>query len=127
MERMLSGHPESLVMPPPPALPEGPWSVVASGTNTAWSGAWGVSFTANMTPDVETGLGKWTFANIRDTIRNGRHLGRGRAILPPMPIAMYRNLTDADMEAVFAYLQSIPAIRNKVPEPRPPAGASAVD
>jgi hypothetical protein len=36
-----------------------------------------------------------------------------------MPYAMIRELTDADLGAVFAYLQSIPAIRNRVPEPLP--------
>lgn len=121
MSRMLSGHPESLRMPPPPALPDGPWQIVAAGTNTAWSGPWGVSYTANLTPDAETGLGKWSFENFRDTIRSGRHLGRGRAILPPMPIPMYRHLTDADLEAVYVFLQSIPAIRNQVPEPQLPS------
>jgi hypothetical protein len=40
-------------------------------------------------------------------------MGRGRPILPPMPILMYRNFTDADLEAIFAYLQSIPAIRKQ--------------
>ena len=48
---------------------EGPWKVVSAATNTAWSGPWGVSFTANLTPDPETGLGKWTFRNFKDTIR----------------------------------------------------------
>jgi hypothetical protein len=47
-------------------------------------------------------------------------MGRGRPILPPMPIPMYKNFTDADLEAIFAYLQSIAAIRNKVPEPLAP-------
>ncbi len=47
---------------------------------------WGVSFTANLTPDNETGLGKWTLRNFRDTLRTGRHMGQGRPILPPMPI-----------------------------------------
>lgn len=123
MSRALSGHPQDLVMPPAPALPEGPWLVVSSGTNTAWSGPWGVSFTANLTPDVDTGLGQWTARNFRDTIRTGRHLGRGREILPPMPYPVYNNLTDADLDAVFAYLQTVPPIRNRVPEPLPPPGA----
>ena len=92
-----------------------------TATNTAWSGPWGVSFTANLTPDPETGLGKWTLRNFVDTIRSGRHLGRGRPILPPMPIPMYKHFTDADFEAIFSYLQSIPAVSNRVPEPRPPA------
>ncbi len=124
MTRMLSGHPESLVMPPAPVLPDGPWIVTAAGTNTAWSGPWGVSFTANLTPDDETGLGKWTFRNFKDTIRSGRHMGRGRPILPPMPIPMYKNMTDEDLAAVFTYLQSIPAVHNRVPEPWSPAAPS---
>jgi len=119
MSRMLSGHPESAVLPPAPAAQE-PWVMTASATNTAWAGPWGVSFTANLTPDAETGLGKWTQRNFNETIRTGRHMGRGRPILPPMPILMYKNFTDADMEAIFTYLQSIPAVKNRVPEPLPP-------
>ena len=51
MTRALSGHPESLVMPAPPQLPPGPWLVTMAATNTAFAGPWGVSFTANLTPD----------------------------------------------------------------------------
>ncbi|HEV7609736.1 MAG TPA: hypothetical protein VGO61_20545 [Steroidobacteraceae bacterium] len=117
-DRMLSGHPEALAMPPAPALPAGPWLVTVGATNTAWAGPWGVSFTANLTPDRETGLGKWTVRNFTETIRSGRHLGRGREILPPMPIPMYKHFTDSDLAAIFGYLQSIPAVKNRVPEPR---------
>lgn len=125
MDRMLSGHPETLIMTPAPTLPAGPWLMTAAVTNTAFAGPWGVSFTANLTPDRETGLGKWTVRNFTETIRTGRHLGRGREILPPMPIPMYKHFTDSDMAAVFTYLQSIPAVKNRVPEPRPPAAALA--
>jgi mono/diheme cytochrome c family protein len=124
MTRALSGHPETEKLPPPPAL-QGPWVMATSATNTAWTGPWGISYTANLTPDPETGLGKWTQRNFVETIRTGRHMGRGREVLPPMPIQVYRNLTDADLAAVFAYLQSIPAIRNRVPEPLPPAAPVA--
>jgi mono/diheme cytochrome c family protein len=124
MSRMLSGHPEGMELPPAPK-PMGPWIVAAAATNTAWSGPWGVSYTANLTPDPETGLGKWSQKNFTDTIRTGRHMGRGRPILPPMPIPMYKNFTDADMEAIFTYLQSIPAVTNRVPEPLPPAATVA--
>jgi hypothetical protein len=124
MSRMLSGHPEALQMPPAPALPEGPWLVVSSATNTAFAGPWGVSFAANLTPDAETGLGKWTVRDFMATIRSGRHMGRGREILPPMPIPVYKNFTDSDLEAVFAYLRTIPAVKNRTPEPRPPATAA---
>jgi len=122
MSRMLSGHPDTLQMPPAPTLPDGPWLVVSSATNTAFSGPWGVSFTANLTPDKETGLGKWTARDFKATIRTGRHMGRGRAVLPPMPIQVYKNFTDSDLEAIFAYLQTIPAVPNRVPEPRPANG-----
>jgi mono/diheme cytochrome c family protein len=121
MSRMLSGHPEDIRIDAP-AQPDEPWTVSTIGTNTAWSGPWGVSFTANLTPDQETGLGSWTLRNFVETIRTGRHMGRGRMILPPMPIPMYRHFTDGDLGAIFAYLQSIPAISNRVPEPLPPAG-----
>jgi len=124
--RMLSGHPETLEMPASPKLPEGPWQLAVAGTLTAWSGPWGVSFTANLTPDPETGLGKWTFENFRDTIRTGRHLGRGRAILPPMPIPMYKHFNDTDLQAIYAFLRSIPPIQNKVPAPLPPADAEVM-
>jgi hypothetical protein len=124
MTRALSGHPEGMALPPPPKV-EGPWVMTAAATNTAWAGPWGISFTANLTPDPETGLGKWTQRNFTETIRTGRHMGRGRQILPPMPIPVYRNFTDADLEAIFGYLQTLPAIRNRVPEPLPPAAAVA--
>lgn len=123
MSRMLSGHPNDLDMPSAPELPEGPWQVTVAGTNTAWAGPWGMSFTANLTPDRETGLGKWTLRNFIETIRTGRRMGRGRPILPPMPIPMYKHMTDEDLAAIFAYLQSIPPVENKVPGPRLPEGA----
>jgi len=123
MTRMLSGHPQTMAMPPAPQ-PQGPWLVSAAATNTAWSGPWGVSFTANLTPDAETGLGRWTLRNFVDTIRSGRHMGRGRQILPPMPIPMYKHMTDEDLEAIYTYLRTIPAVSNRVPEPLPPAARS---
>ncbi|MCB2030348.1 MAG: diheme cytochrome c-553 [Rhodoferax sp.] len=125
MRRALSGHPQAMVMPPAPKLPEGPWLVVTAATNTAFAGPWGVTYTANLTPDPESGLGKWTAKDFIETIRTGRRMGRGREILPPMPYPVYNNMTDADLTAVFTYLQSIPAMPNKVPEPRPPAAPVA--
>ena len=125
MSRMLSGHPEALVMPPAPALPAGPWLITSSATNTAHAGPWGVSFTANLTPDADTGLGQWTLKDFMSTIRTGRHMGRGRPVLPPMPIPVYNNFTDADLEAVYAYLRTIPPIKNRVPEPLAPVQRTA--
>lgn len=119
MSRLLSGHPANFELAPlPPASPG--WPVNAAPTNTAWAGPWGVSFTANLTPDKVTGLGSWTADEFVAAIRTGRHQGRGRQILPPMPAPVYAQMTDADLQAMFAYLQTIPAITNKVPEPVPP-------
>jgi mono/diheme cytochrome c family protein len=127
MSRALSGHPESLKMPPAPVLPAGPWLVTIAATNTAFAGPWGVSFTANLTPDADTGLGQWTLKDFMSTIRTGRHMGRGRPVLPPMPIPVYNNFTDADLEAVYAYLRTLTPIRNRVPEPLPPAQKTAAN
>jgi mono/diheme cytochrome c family protein len=119
--RFLSGHPASNVVPPPPKLPAGPWMIMAEGGLTAWSGPWGVSFTRNLTPDKETGLGDWTEQNFIDTLRTGKKMGKGRGLLPPMPWQAFSNLSDDELKAIFAYLKSIPPIKNAVPEPIPPA------
>lgn len=124
MTRYLSGHPSDAMLPPPPQ-PSGPWIVSASATFTAWSGPWGISYTKNLTPDKETGLGGWTAQQFVDTIKNGREQGHGRQLLPPMPWPAYRNMSDADLKAIFAYLQTIPPVKNKVPDPviaPPPPG-----
>lgn len=120
MSLALSGHPESMKLPPPPKLGDGPWVWTAAGTNTAFAGPWGVSYTANLTPDKLTGLGIWTEDIFIKTIRSGRHWGVSRPILPPMPWSVYRNLTDEDLKSVFAYLRTIKPIKNQVPEPLPP-------
>lgn len=120
MTRMLSGHPEGVKAPPAPAG-EGLWGIRATLTMTAWSGPWGTSFVANITPDRETGIGAWTEDNFVKTIRTGRHMGNGRPVLPPMPIPAFQNFNDEDLKSIFAYLQSVPAIKNRVPAPLPPA------
>jgi len=125
MSRMLSGHPAELAMPPAPALPPGPWAVTVAATLTAWAGPWGVSFTANLTPDEETGIGAWDEAMFIQAIRTGKHLGGGRDILPPMPWQAYREYSDEDLKAIFAYLKSIPPIKNAVPDPVEPAAPPA--
>ncbi len=121
MSRMLSGHPEQMQMPPAPQLPM-PWMGASAATNTAWAGPWGVSFTANLTPDDETGIGRWTEEDFIATFRTGRVMGRGRPLLPPMPYPNVASLKDQDLHAIFLYLRSIPPIKNHVPEPLPPQG-----
>ena len=122
--RMLSGHPADAQLPPVPAGVVGPtptqWGAITNNDLTAWVGPWGTSYAANLTPDPETGLGKWTADQFMKTMRTGKHLGVGRPVLPPMPWYDVAVLNDADLKAVFAYLQSLKPIRNAVPPPLPP-------
>lgn len=120
MTRALTGHPEAMVMPPAPKLPAGPWIAMTGATNTAFAGPWGTSFAANLTPDKETGTGEWTAEQFIATLRTGRHLGKGRQILPPMPYPVYGKMVDDDLRSIFAYLQSLKPVRNKVPLPVEP-------
>lgn len=55
-------------------------------------------------------------------MRDGRSRGIGREILPPMPWPGIGQATDEDLAAIFAYLRTIPAVSNRVPDPLPPAG-----
>jgi hypothetical protein len=92
---------------------------------TAWSGPWGTSFAANLTSDQNTGLGIWTEEMFLNAIRQGRHMGVSRPILPPMPWQVFRNLTDEDLKAIFAYLRTVPPVHNRVPDPVEPQGEAA--
>jgi len=124
MARQLSGNPSSDKVAKLPASVIGPngWGTVASNNFSAWAGPWGVSFAVNLTPDKDTGLGSWTEDMFLKAIKTGKHQGvpSGRDILPPMPWNWYRNMTDEDLKAVFAYLQSLPPIKNPIPDPLPP-------
>lgn len=121
MTRMLSGHPSSSRIDSAPTSPSPQWMTASDATNTAFAGPWGVSFTANLTPDANTGTGIWTEDMFIKTLRTGKHWGTSRDILPPMPWPNYSRMTDDDLKAVFAYLRTIPAIHNQVPEPLAPA------
>ena len=129
MTRMLSGHPEGMKLPPPPK-PVGPWMIAATATNTAWAGPWGISYTMNLTPDENTGIGIWTEDIFFKTMRTGKHMGASRPIMPPMPWFNYGKATDEDLRSIYAYLRSIPPIKNRVPDyeepkgPPPPAPAA---
>src|SRR5687768_13858753 len=93
MTRALSGHPEQIG--PISARPklEGEWVWSGAGTNTAFTGPWGVSYTMNLTPDDNTGIGVWSEDIFIKAIRTGKHWGTSRPIMPPMPWTVYRNAT----------------------------------
>jgi mono/diheme cytochrome c family protein len=122
MSRALAGHPQDVKITAPPNLAPGtPWMIATTPTLTAWSGPWGISFAANLTPEQKTGLGMWTEEMFIKAIRTGKHMGMSRPILPPMPWQDIAAMTDDDLKAVFAYLRSIPPVVNVVPLPIPPA------
>lgn len=93
--------------------------MTAAATGTAFAGPWGVSFTANLTPDRNTGLGIWTEEMFIKTLRTGKHWGVSRDILPPMPWFNYGEMSDEDLKAVFRYWGASSIDRPEVAEHGP--------
>lgn len=118
---MLSGYPADrpVIIPTKAEMQKGWMLMGLDGTLSA--GPWGVSFSANLTPDP-TGIGNWTFEQFKKAIREGKFKGMdgGRMLLPPMPWFNYAKATDEDLQAIFAYLKSIKPVKNLVPAPIPP-------
>lgn len=102
--------------------PRDPSAAPLSGGPRFGSGASAV-FAANITPDVETGLGTWSRQQIIDALRlgvrpDGSHIG------PPMPQGAYRFMSDDDAAAIADYLRSIAPVRNAVPRAPSPSPAA---
>ena len=68
-------------------------------------GPWGVSASANITP---TGLSGKSDAELKKIITTGTRAD-GSALMPPMGFSYYAKLKDADLDAIVAYLRSLPA------------------
>ncbi len=112
----------------PPSLGEVPaappvdgkgWVWAGNATNTAFAGLWGGSYAVTLTSDA-TGIGSWTEASFVRAIKDGKHLGVGRPIDPPMPWPASRNATEEDVKAVCAYLKTVPPVKNVAPEYQSP-------
>jgi mono/diheme cytochrome c family protein len=71
---------------------------------------------ANITPDHDTGIGNWSEADIKRALMQGVR-PNGMPLAPIMPFAFYKVFTPRDLDAVVAYLRSVPAVRNKVQAP----------
>ncbi|MBI3091706.1 MAG: c-type cytochrome [Candidatus Tectomicrobia bacterium] len=101
-EKFLAGAPEQ-----PPRL--GP------PQNTGWAqpSGWRI-FASNLTPDQETGLGKWTEQDFMRLMRSGVRPD-GKRVDPFMAWPDYQGMTDADLKAIYAYLRTIAPIKNKAP------------
>jgi mono/diheme cytochrome c family protein len=123
MDRFLSGHPEGA--PDPTATPGHGDQAVIGPTFTSFRAPFGVVYAANLTSDKETGIGAWDEATFIKAMRSGQHKGdaAGRPILPPMPWMTLASMSDEQLGAVLAYLKTVPAVKNKVPEPNVPPPA----
>lgn len=96
-----------------PQTPQGPVPGKELAGGTRFEEGFGVAYAPNITPDPETGLGKWSDGDIIKAIREGKRPD-GTTIGPPMPIVLYRGMSDADVQAVVAYMRATPPVVNKV-------------
>ncbi len=119
--RSLSGFPqgEMLASIDMSMIEPGNW-IMGDKHLGAWAGPWGISYASNLTPDKATGIGTLTEEMFIKTLREGKYMGVGRPLLPPMPWEVLRKKTDQDLKAIYAYLMSIKPINNQVPQPTPP-------
>lgn len=119
-ERLLSGHPANSAVPPVNAEALQAWVLFGMDGTTA-VGPWGTSYSANLTSDA-TGTGNWTEVQFKRAIKQGlsKGLEGNRQLLPPMPWQNFKDLSDADVHAIFTYLQSTKPVENVVPAPLPP-------
>jgi len=91
---------------------------------TAWVGPWGISYAANLTPDNATGIGTLSEEMFIKSLREGKWMGVGRPLMPPMPWPGIGSASDEDLKCIYAYLMSIKPIKNMVPQPTPPDKAA---
>ena len=71
---------------------------------------------SNITQDKETGIGKWTRAQIRTAILEGKR-PNGTPLAEIMPTSFYKILTPSDTTAIVDYLRTLKPVSNKVPDP----------
>ena len=74
----------------------------------------GTLYTSNITPDPQTGIGMWTSDQFYQMMHNGR-FPDGGLVYPAMPFASYTKVTREDSDAIYAYLRSIPPVKQTNP------------
>jgi mono/diheme cytochrome c family protein len=118
---LLSGHPEKLPAPDVDRKQMESKGLVVTSDFTAWIGPWGISYSANLTPD-ETGTGKWTEDQFLYAVRNSisKGLPGSRPLMPPMSMMPVKHMTDDELKAIFAYLRTVKPIKNNSVQPTPP-------
>ncbi|HYD66731.1 c-type cytochrome [Azospirillum sp.] len=98
-----------------PQTPAGPVPGQELAGGTPFKDAAFTAYASNITPDPETGIGRWTDEQIITAIREGRRPD-GSLIGPPMPTEFYRHISDNDVKALVAYMRTVPPVRNAVPK-----------
>lgn len=83
--------------------------------------AFGPLWARNITPDLETGIGNWTDAEIARAIRSGISKDGGQLHWQGMTWDHLSNLDEEDVRAVIVYLRILPPVRNDIPDPVPPS------
>lgn len=96
-----------------PIGPRGRDMARAGAGGDEFKGPWGVSVAANITPDPDTGLGKWSDADIKRAITTGARPD-GTKLKPPMAFAYYKNIAEDDLDALVAFLRSLKPVVHKV-------------
>ncbi|WP_249129540.1 c-type cytochrome [Bradyrhizobium japonicum] len=71
---------------------------------------------SNITPDKDTGIGNWSDAELKRFLVSGNR-PNGTRVAPIMPTAFYTVLTARDLDALAAYLRSVPPVRHETPAP----------
>src|SRR5690242_19489321 len=92
-----------------------PSDTPATHPGEMFSGPFGHVPARNISQDKETGIGDWTDEQIADAIRNGRD-DQGDQLFPTMPYGHFHFLSDQDTADLVAFLRTIPAVDQDVPE-----------
>jgi Cytochrome c/Cytochrome C oxidase, cbb3-type, subunit III len=82
-----------------------------------FTGPWGTVASANITPD-SSGIPYYDEALFLNVIRTGQV--RARKLSPIMPVMVYKNLTDDDLKAIFAFLRTTKPVKHRVDNSEPP-------
>ena len=89
------------------------------GGGARMKGPWGDVVTPNITPDP-SGISHYDEMMFIKTIRTGRASGGVRQLNPLMPYSYFKNMTDDDLKAIFAYLRTVKPVRHHVDNSEPP-------
>jgi hypothetical protein len=127
MTLMLSGHPAQAPGPDFDVNEAAKKGLIVTQTFTAWTGPWGVTYAPNITSD-STGIGGWKEEQFVKCIKEKKWMGldNTRPLMPPMSMMPVTEMSEDELEAIFAFLKSTPPVKNVTPEaallpPPPPA------